>query len=226
MSRRLRIAGPILPTLVILAVLAGVLGASLPAYSAGASMRAAKQALRPDDTAGDRAFPEFALTSQDGGDVTRSVFEDRLTIVAFIFTNCPFICPTMAQKLLYIQENLRDDDVRILAISVDPAHDSPETLREYAARIGADAARWTLAVGDFDEIVRISEQGLGLGLTPDNDPANTITLADGSTMANIAHTSRLTLVGPDGRVLGFYAGLDQDSVEDLLERLRRAQRAL
>src|SRR5882724_3842626 len=44
--------------------------------------------------------------------------------------------------------------VRLVSFSVDPEVDTPERLREYAARFGADGRRWLFLTGSLGEINR------------------------------------------------------------------------
>lgn len=208
--------------IVVLAIIGAAVGAIAPAFIRGAERRAHRMALTPDKTVEDLRIPEFTLTNQNDRPIGREVFVGHVTVLDFIFTNCPFVCPTLTQKMLYLQNELEGTGVRFVSVSVDPERDTPERLREHAMRIGADLERWTFATGAWDEVRRLSEEGLGLGLGPDPNPANVITLADGSTMENILHTSRLVLVGPDGAVLGLYSGLEQGDVDRLAQRARVA----
>jgi len=217
-----RSAGPAVVAVVIVAIVGTALAAVLPAFMRGAARRAHRMALTPDKSVEGLRAPPFMLTTQAGETMTEDVFTGRVTIVDFVFTNCTFVCPTLTQKMLHLQHTLADTDVRLLSISVDPQRDTPERLREHAERIGADLSRWTFATGPWEEVVRVSEGGLKLGLAPDPNPENIIVLDDGSTMQNIAHTTRLILIGPEGDVLGLYNGLEQADVDLLASRARLA----
>jgi len=219
---RRRPTGPAVVAVVILAIVGTAVAAVLPAFVRGAARRAHRIALTPDKSVEGLRAPQFALTTQAGETMTEDIFTGRVTILDFVFTNCTFVCPTLTQKMLHLQHTLADTDVRLLSISVDPERDTPQRLLEHAQRIGADLSRWTFATGPWEEVVRISEGGLKLGLAPDPNPENIIALDDGSTMQNIAHTTRLVLIGPEGDVLGLYNGLEQADVDQLAARARLA----
>ena len=58
-------------------------------------------------------------------------------MINFMFTTCTSICPRTTANLVKVQKLLGerlDRDVRIISVSVDPVTDTPEVLREYAAR--------------------------------------------------------------------------------------------
>lgn len=214
--------GPLIVGVVVVAVLATAGVAIVPAFVQGAARRERRLALTPDKEVESLRLPPFALTTQDGAPFTGDDFIGRVSIVDFVFTSCTFVCPTLTQKMLQLQHALADTDVRLVSVSVDPQRDTPERLREHAARVGADTRRWTFLSGPWDEVVRLSEEGLRLGLAPDSNPENVIHLDDGTTMQNIAHTARFTLIGPDGAVLGLYNGLDAADIERLATRARIA----
>lgn len=203
-------------------VLCAILAVTGVIYASAAMSRANKRALTPDAGLAGMTVPEFRLTAQDGREYTRADLKDRLTVVNFIFTNCPYICPALGQKMKGLQDSLKDTGVRLLSISVDPKHDTPEALAAYARKIGADPAVWTFVTGDFATVKRISEDGLKLALG--EDPTRPITLGDGTVMDNIAHTGKLVLIGPDVTVLAMHSGLDQADVDRLAKRVRRTIR--
>lgn len=177
--------------------------------------------LRQDANMDLLSIPDFALTSQGGETVDRSILDGRVTMLDFFFTHCPFVCVPMGRNMRTAQEALEGTGVRFLSISVDPARDTPERLREYAGQIGADLSTWTFLTGDRAQVNRVLREGLLLAELVE-DPNRPITLAGGETMANIAHPSLFILVGPDRQVLALANGTDMQQVRVLIERAREA----
>ncbi len=204
------------------------LGAAAVAFAVvvrvGLSRRDARLALTPDAGVAGLALPEFALTDQNGRTVTRADLLGRVTVVDFFFTHCPFVCPMMSHNMLGLQRELAGDGVRFLSVSVDPANDTTERMLEYAKGLGADLRVWTFARGDIDTVRAISETGLTLGVA--EDPSRSVTLGDGRTMNNIAHSSKFVLIGPEGEALAMGSGLEGADLAALTERARRAAAAL
>ncbi|TVQ32860.1 MAG: SCO family protein [Phycisphaeraceae bacterium] len=180
-----------------------------------------ESALAPDPNMDMLSILDFELVNQDGSPVTRDIFEGNITVLDFFFTHCPFVCVPMSRNMLHAQSQLAGTDVRFVSISVDPENDTPERLREYASELGADLSTWTFLTGDFDAANRMVREGLLLSELAPN-PDQPINLPDGDTMSNIMHPSHFILVGPDVGVLGLYRGIDRDSVDDLIDRARRA----
>lgn len=172
--------------------------------------------LHPDDGLEGLAIPAFHLVDQNGKPVDESVFDGRVTILDFSFTSCPFVCPGMNAAMLSLQSQLAGTGVRFASISVDPTNDTPEVIKAHADRIGVDHSRWTWMTGDEAEIRRIVSESLRFELQ--DDPSRVITRADGSTMNNIMHPSRLFLIGPDRQLLSLYQFNDNAALESLKKR--------
>jgi cytochrome oxidase Cu insertion factor (SCO1/SenC/PrrC family) len=81
-------------------------------------------------------------------------------LINFIFTNCPDACPLMTQKLIQTRALLVDavrDDVWFVSISIDPERDTPEAMKTFAEKQGADQERWIWLTGskqNLDFIVK------------------------------------------------------------------------
>ena len=166
-------------------------------------------------------IPEFELVDQDGTPRTREIFAGRWTVLVFTFTHCPLACPTMNSNLLQLAEKIKDTPARLVSISVDPRNDTPAALRAHAERIGADTSRWTFLTGEPAQIERIVS---GLRLALIDDPANIITLADGSKMNNILHPTQFLIVSPEVKVTALHTGLDRGGVEAAERTLRAGMR--
>ena len=151
------------------------------------------------------SIPAFSLVNQDGEPVDESILEDEITVVAFVFTNCQLACPAITANMKRVFSELEDTNVRFLSISVDPEHDTPEVLREYADQMDIDTSRWVFLTGKDGEATRLVEESMQFEISPDPDDANVITLEDGSTMRNIRHPIKLFLVGPDRQIVDFCA---------------------
>jgi protein SCO1/2 len=78
--------------------------------------------------------PDFTLTDQSGQKVSMADQRGKLVLLTFLYTNCPDVCPLITQNLNQALEMLgaKRDDVRVLAVSVDPEGDTPKSVDEYA----------------------------------------------------------------------------------------------
>jgi cytochrome oxidase Cu insertion factor (SCO1/SenC/PrrC family) len=77
----------------------------------------------------------FELTDHNGNTVTEKSFAGKYTLVYFGYTYCPDVCPTGLTEMSNTLDMLGADAEKIVPIfiSVDPARDTPDQLREYAS---------------------------------------------------------------------------------------------
>jgi len=181
-----------------------------------------ERTLAPRPGFEDLRMPEFSLVNQDGEPVDHTVLEGRVSIVAFIFTNCQLACPGMTYNMFRMYNDLAGTPVQFVSISVDPAHDTPARLREYAGNLAVDTGRWMFLTGEEGEAVRVVQEALKFEVSADPDATTAITLGDGSTMQNITHPTQLFLVGPQRQILDLCAPTLVEDRERLTEVAREA----
>jgi protein SCO1/2 len=91
---------------------------------------------------------EFRLADERGEPVRLSALRGRPAIVTFMYTTCENDCPTMAQQIRGALDDLgSEDEVPVIAVSVDPAGDTPERARRFLAEQRL-AGRMRFALGD------------------------------------------------------------------------------
>src|ERR1700680_1818595 len=117
--------------------------------------------------------PEFTLTSQDGAQVSLTDFRGKVVAVTFIYTFCTDTCPVLTPMMSFVQDRLGSDfgtKVSFVSITVDPARDTPEMLKEYAQAFGANLAGWAFLTGAPDTIREVTRRyGVFAAKTADGD---------------------------------------------------------
>ncbi len=107
--------------------------------------------------------PNFEFVNQNGDTISNKDYLGKVYLVEFFFTSCPTICPIMNKNLVEIQDQFKDNkDFGIASFTIDPSHDTPEVLLEYAENYGIDHPNWHLLTGDKEEIYRLANQGFGI----------------------------------------------------------------
>lgn len=158
--------------------------------------------------------PQFELTDQFGESFGSADLRGHVWVVNFIFTRCAATCPRQTEKLSELQQLASRypdwDRVRLLSITVDPRHDTPERLHKYAERHLADHAHWKFLTGDRRELWRISKEGFKL---PVEDSAE-------NSESPITHSARFILVDSGGQVRGYYDSLSDEEFAQLHFDLR------
>lgn len=101
----------------------------------------------------------FTLTDQNGNAFASDRMRDRIWVVDFIYTTCQAACPRMSREMTKVQEAMKDDPgVRLLSISVDPQHDTPQVLKAFGERYRADFTRWSFLTGKADLIRKLQRE--------------------------------------------------------------------
>jgi len=146
--------------------------------------------------------PQFTLTSQDGKPFALADLRGKAVVVAFIYTECPDICPMLTQKMVEIQDELGANfgaKVAFVSISLDPEHDTPEVLKDYAQFWGAKPDGWAFLTG-APEAVRDVTRRYGVFFAKKED-------------GSVEHTQLTSLVDGAGQMRVQYLGARFDPEE-------------
>lgn len=109
------------------------------------------------------AVPEFSFTNQDGVEITNTFFKDKVYVVEFFFTTCPTICPIMTESMLTIEDAFGNvQDFAIASITINPATDTPETLKSYMKDYGISSKNWQMLTGNREAIMTLANKGFNL----------------------------------------------------------------
>lgn len=97
------------------------------------------------------------------------LIKGKTVAINFIFTTCTTICPPLTATFRRVQQELTERAVpaQLISISVDPATDTPERLRDFAAKFKAGPG-WTFVTGEKGEIDSLL-RALGVAVFDKND---------------------------------------------------------
>jgi len=184
----------------------GVLVAALAIVALATFERRGGRGGEPPPILGE--VPDFALTNRDGTPVGRGDLAGRPWIADLLFTRCTLICPALTARMARLDRTLPTDGPRLVSVSVDPEHDTPERLQAYAEGVDA-SGRWLFLTGDPAAIDALVVGGFKLGVSrlsaaEDPDPGTRIT-----------HSDRFLLVDELGRIRGYYDPFDAESIARL-----------
>jgi protein SCO1/2 len=108
-----------------------------------------------------RRAPDFALVSQAGKRVSVADLRGHVLLVSFVFTTCNGSCPATTHRLCQVQDELKrrafgpGKGVRLISITLDPARDTPEVLKAYAALYDADLSMWDFLSGPTGDVAKV-----------------------------------------------------------------------
>ena len=166
--------------------------------------RAKPGALR---SAWDERVAEFSLTERSGRTVTDRDLRGKPWIVNFIFTRCSQTCPLLTSAMARLQKKLKDVDVRLVTITVDPRHDTTKVLSKYAELFAADEEKWLFLTGEQDEIHRLINESFLLAAAPNPEPVSGF---------EFAHSNSILLVDAQGKVVDKFLGTDEADMARLV----------
>ena len=96
-------------------------------------------------------FSGISLTDQNNSPIDRAALSGRVIALNFVFTSCASVCPRQTRALVEVRAELPEavrERVLFLSVSVDPDHDQPAVLKQFARTYGADSAGWSFALSD------------------------------------------------------------------------------
>lgn len=107
-----------------------------------------------------QSVPDFSLTDQNRQRITLSQFAGKVVAITFIYTRCPRpdYCVRLSNNFGLLQKrfpNRMSSDLILLTIVIDPIHDQPEALANYARTWKADARSWHFLTGSLPEIQQL-----------------------------------------------------------------------
>ena len=103
--------------------------------------------------------PDFQLIDQNRQRVSLSQFAGKVVAITFIYTRCPRpdYCVRLSNNFGLLERRFQGhmgNDLVLLTIVIDPAHDQPEALATYARTWKADGISWRFLTGPLPEIQR------------------------------------------------------------------------
>jgi protein SCO1 len=168
-------------------------------------------------SAGAQALPEdsiyqlrMPLRTQAGLDAALDANRGHPTLISMFYASCGYVCPMLVHSLQRLDQSLDAPArarLRVLLVSFDAERDTPEVLKETAAKHGVDTTRWTLASAAPDDVRKLAAV-LGIQYRK---------LPDGG----FNHATIVTLLDGDGRVLARSERPAQPGAE-LIDALRKA----
>jgi len=149
--------------------------------------------------------PDFTLTDQTGAPFdAASKLRGSVWVADFFYTTCPGPCPRMSSQMHQVQTALAGDGLRLVSFTVDPEHDTPPVLADYARHFEAQPGAWFFLTGPQKTLQHLNRDVFLLGNV------------DGS----LQHSTRFVLVGRDSRVRGYYETSEPDAISRLIKDAR------
>ena len=162
-------------------------------------------------------IPAWKLTDENGKEFLGQSLKGKIYVADFFFTRCGSICPKMSTELTRLQDTFsEEEEVQIASFSVDPVHDTPEILREYAKKYDAKAGKWHFLTGTKMQIYPLAVKGYFIPVADASEYDKAVKSPD----ETFIHSEKLILVDKEGHIRGFYDGTDKKDVDRLVLEIR------
>lgn len=137
-----------------------------------------------------KKVPPFEFINQHGDTITNKDYEGKVYIAEFFFSTCPTICPIMKDNLVQVQDEFsKNEEFAIASFSIDPRHDTPQVLKDYAANNNISHPNWHLLTGETEDIYELANSGFNIYAGEDSN-------AEGG----FAHSGYFALVDREGYI--------------------------
>jgi protein SCO1/2 len=158
---------------------------------------------------------EFQFVNQDGKEISTSDLKGSVWLTDFVFTNCDSICPPMTANMAKVQQRLIKEELNIpiISFSVDPVRDTPEALKAFSDKYGANTKTWNFVTeysqAEIEKFALESFRTL-VQMPTDSD--------------QVIHGSSFYLVDETGIVIKSYDGVDLAPLDEFVKDIKSIQK--
>ena len=141
----------------------------------------------------------------------------NITVIGFIYTHCPDICPMTTHNMILTEDRLKKDgiiDVKFVALSFDPERDRPSVLKKFAELRDINFKNWSLITGGrkvtYDLLRRFDVRAVA---------TDSVFYDDGEVSYSMMHTDRISLIDKDGILRKNYIG-SKINIDELIKDIK------
>jgi len=135
---------------------------------------------------------DFNLKDQAGKPVSFKDFDQKIFVVNFFYTHCPTTCKqvnTNMDSLAVVWK--KNQMVKFISITVDPNHDTPTALKDYAKQF-KQSPNWQFLTGDTTNIYKLARKGLLVDALQTGD--------------DFIYSNKFILIDSQKKIRGYYPG--------------------
>lgn len=160
-------------------------------------------------------LPDYGFVDETGKAVKLSDFRGMPVALTFVFSRCavPEYCPRMMDHFATVREKLAEDPeapekYRLLTISFDSEHDTPETMKTWGAAFGHKSGQpWSLLSTPDRSII--------------DGVASNVGLRFGEANGTLQHNLRTLVLDKNGVIRALYTD-ESWTVDELIASLKKA----
>lgn len=157
---------------------------------------------------------DFTGVNQEGESFALSKLKGKVWVANFMFTNCDTVCSPMTANMASLQKKLAKDgvDAEFVSFSIDPDHDQPKVLRDYASGVEADFSNWNFVTGYKQEFIESFANKSFMAAAAKLEGSN-----------QFVHSTMFYLVDKKGIVVQKYEGVQELPYDQILEDIQSLQ---
>ncbi|MGV3557113.1 SCO family protein [Larkinella arboricola] len=155
-------------------------------------------------------IPPFQFVNQDSLPVSDKTYDGKIYVTDFFFVTCPTICPKMKTQMKRVYDKFKGNpDVMFLSHTIDPRHDTPAVLKEFASSLGVTGTQWQFATGPKEEVFKTGKSYM------------VVAQEDAGAPGGLLHSGHFVLVDKEKHVRGMYDGTTEEGADKLMADIDR-----
>ncbi|MET0153540.1 MAG: cytochrome c peroxidase [Candidatus Binatia bacterium] len=130
---------------------------------------------------------------------------DKVVVLSFVYRSCPDVngCPLANFVLTGIERRVLEDpalrdEVRLVSMSFDPAHDPPASMRQYGAALASKGSDWAFLTSASEQALTPILEAYGQSVRREYDE-------NGRPLGTISHILRVYLIDKRKRIRNIYS---------------------
>jgi len=155
---------------------------------------------------------DFKLINQESDTLNWNAYKGKIIVLNLFYTQGNLPAVNYANKAVKAFEHTYQNNriVNFISVTVDPTHDQPGVLKNYAETIGAASGKWDLLTGDSTQIFNLIKNGLFLDAlkNPVNSPYK------------FTYSNLFVLIDTEHHIRGYYDPTHQEALSKLDDEIK------
>lgn len=208
-------------TLSIVVIFIAIVGVSVYSINTDSNYSDLKKQLKASHILHkpDKKLHNFSLVDHNNEIFNNTRLQDQWTLLTFIYTHCPDVCPTALMDMASIKSKLKSGDLEstpeFVAITFDPKRDTPKVLKAYVEYFDKDFIGVSGEQSQVDKLIKPFGTYYERSIKVDGKTViipNGVELPEGIKNYSINHTAWLYLLSPDGQIFAGFPTPHRPSV--------------
>lgn len=151
----------------------------------------------------DLSSESYSLVNEDSVAIQfPSRFQGSYTVIGFIYTHCPDICPVTTANMKNAFNMMEDtSNVQFIGLTFDPMRDTPSVLKQYKQNFELNEQQFSMLTGDSSAVYKLLNTIDFTAKVERRDTTQT-----GQQTYIMGHSDRIVIMDPHGRIRYEYPG--------------------